>query len=125
MERNTIAEMRQILDALEQGKAVQVWNDEYQNWFDTDGYPNFRSHTYSIKPEEPKGRPFTNAEELDKAIVAHGPFIRNVNTGVRIIIDAYNSKEVKVLGMEKPMEELLKNYTFVDGTPCGVLEEGT
>lgn len=129
MERNTITEMKSILDAIEQGKAIQFTYDG-MNWNDTDKFnkpyaPDFMHNKYRIKPKEPekKGRPFTSAKELDKAIAEHGPFICNVETGIRIIIDAYNSKEVRVLGMERPMEELFKNYTFADGTLCGV-EEG-
>lgn len=127
MERNTIAEMRQVLDAIEQGKPIQCYDTHYADWYDVanNKNPNFSDYLYRVKPEEPKkkGRPFTSAEELDKAIAEHGPFIRNVDTGIRVIIDAYNGKEVRVLGMERPMEELARNYTFADGTPCGVLED--
>lgn len=94
-------------------------------WAAVDGVKGAGTCDWDYAAEIPtaKVRPFESAEELDKAIAEHGSFIRNVDTGVRIIIDAYNSKEVRVLGMERPMEELFKNYTFADGTPFGVEED--
>lgn len=120
MERNTIAEMHQVLCALEQGKAAQVWNDESKNWFDTDDYPNFRDHTYRVKPAEPKKwRPFDGITECHDAIDRHGAWVINTNNHQHCQIVAYDKAGALVAQSTKTYKELLENFIFVNGFPCG------
>lgn len=63
--RNTIAEMRMILDAIEAGKPIQykcVDDGDIGTWTDTiEVAPNFHYHIYRLKPED-KGTRLTNRE---------------------------------------------------------------
>jgi hypothetical protein len=50
-------------------------------------------------------------------------WVRNKLTGIREMIIGYGITSV-VLPTAKPiMLELLEDYTFLDGSPCGVLKE--
>lgn len=52
MKRNTIAEMKEIIEAIEQGKSIQWFNVTKDKWDDTTNKrPNFTDSTYRIKPE--------------------------------------------------------------------------
>lgn len=63
MAHKIIAEMKGILDAIEQGKTVQWYDSATNTWRDFDinrGNPNF-NFEHRIKPEEPK-KLLTNRE---------------------------------------------------------------
>lgn len=74
--------------------------------------------------EEPTIRPYANAEELDEAVKKHGVILKN-SFGRRLTITGYDDKNVSV-GMVSgcKYETLLKSYTWIDDTPCGVWEGG-
>lgn len=73
---------------------------------------------------EPTYRPYTNAEEMDEAIKVHGTFVKN-SLGRRLTITGYDDECVSVgVGQQVRYGTLLECYTWIDGTPCGVLEGG-
>lgn len=128
MGRNSIKEMKEILDAIEQGEKIQFQavtdnTGEWADWCSTQ--PNFLSFRYRIKPKETKNkwRPFRDSAEL----FAHndGKDILWLKSGdtCRLVI-AYNDKTVQFnAGLFFTMPELLSSFTFKDGTPCGVEED--
>lgn len=70
----------------------------------------------------PKGRPFTSAEELDKAIAEHGQWLIGVHSGARYLITSYGNSSVRIDGDGYTMMSMMKDFKFLDGTPCGVKE---
>lgn len=126
MEHNTTQEMKEIIDAIEQRKAIQWYNDCYDEWTDTtDEIPNFIDFTYRIKPEEPKKkwRPFKDTAELFAHNNSHDIlWLKSKATGECRLITRYGSDYVK-MPCKWHMDELLETHTFKDGTPCGVEED--
>lgn len=74
--------------------------------------------------EESKYRPYANADEMDEAIKVHGMFIENKEKGRRRAIVAYSEREIETVSDCEDYESLLKYYTWLDGTTCGVQEGG-
>lgn len=132
-EYNTIAEMRTILDAIEQGKEVQFRLIDGRNeWVKfVLKTPDFCSYRYRVKPEEPekKWRPFKNVGEFLKA--AGGKFsaiwlnCKDINRMQLVTALDYEdeNKPICVGTNWESFDALLMYCTFLDGTPCGVLEE--
>lgn len=127
MERHTIAEMKEILEAIEQGKEVQYQEAGTTNeWGKYIGKtPNFFSFRYRVKPEK-KWRPFKNTEEL--ILVSTSPnysvYVKPKGSQDTLLISGYNHNEVYITTYGwKDVGSLLEHFTFVDDTPCGV-EEG-
>lgn len=135
MERNTIKEMKEIIEAIEAGKPIQckcvsdgddgVWEDTTNN-----AYPNFYYCVYRIKSEEPKKkwRPFNNLEEFINAAGGLGAIWlkrKDINRMQLVISIDYddNDKPIRVCSVWESFNKLLENYTFADGTPCGVEED--
>lgn len=127
MKRNTIQEMKEILEAIEHGKAIQFTYDGV-NWNDTDKFinpyaPDFMHNKFRIKPEK-KLRPFKDTKEL----IAYNDglhilWLKDKTTGDLELVTMYASDYVKCQDYRYTMEELLKNYTFSDGTACGFEED--
>lgn len=74
--------------------------------------------------EESKYRPYANADEMDEAIKVHGMFVENKEKGRRRAIVAYSESEIETVSDCEDYESLLKYYTWLDGTTCGVQEGG-
>lgn len=73
---------------------------------------------------EPTYRPYANAAEMDEAIKKHGTLVKN-SLGRRLAITGYDDEGVSV-GVGQPVRygTMLKSYTWIDNTPCGILEGG-
>lgn len=71
---------------------------------------------------ESEFRPYANAEEMDAAIIKHGWTVRLKNSQDRRSIRSYNERYVELgaIRAAQPYKCLLKMYTWLDGTPCGV-----
>lgn len=131
MERNTIQEMKSILDAIEQGKAIQRCCDvENNKWEDfVTLRPNFGYNIYRIKPEEPKKkwRPFKNVDEFIKAAGGLGAiWLKRKTDGVFRIVTALENNCVTCIRLSatwESFESIFRDWTFTDGTPCGVEED--
>lgn len=74
---------------------------------------------------EPTYHPYSSVEEMDKAIKEHGMFIKHKEIERRIAIIAYTETDIETLSDYEDYKSLLKYYTWLDGTPCGVMEGGT
>lgn len=129
MEHNTIKEMKDILDAIEQGKEVQWYSVKSDVWFDSvnGSYPNFHDCKYRIKPEK-KWRPFNNLEEFINAAGGLGAIWlkrKDINRMQLVISIDYddNDQPIRVCSVWESFNKLLENYTFADGTPCGIEED--
>lgn len=70
---------------------------------------------------EPIYHPYTSAAEMDAAIKKHGLIVKNASG--RKVIRGYDDEDVFVDEGCCTYVGLFACYTWLDGTPCGVLEE--
>lgn len=119
-----------VIQAIINGQKIQV--NINNRWEDVDENHNCaflpESYEYRIKPE-PKYRPFKDAEECWNEMQKHQPFgwikpTADSIPGKFMIINSIRINEVSVTSdIDFAYNELLKYYTFVDGTPFGIKEE--
>lgn len=107
------------------------WCGEVDKIYDTDSTYRFaiKNNTQFIlfylveEPEEKKYRPYHNTSEIPS-----GALLNIVVSGdnTRLLITAVEDKRV-YLGPHGwvDLNDLYKYYTWLDGTPCGVEEQGT
>lgn len=127
MNRNQAKELLPIIKAFSEGKVIEsrcikgdksLWYDDEDPSFDDD-------FEYRIKPE-PKYRPFKDAEECWAEMLKHHPFgwVKDKETPKFLVCKALGN--LFFIGIEdKPYnyKEVLRDYTFADGTPFGIKEE--
>ena len=127
MDRNQAKELLPIIQAYAEGKVIEsrcikgdksLWYDDEDPSFDDD-------FEYRIKPE-PKYRPFKDAEECWAEMLKHHPFgwVKDKETPKFLVCKALGN--LLLIGIEdKPYnyKEVLRDYTFADGTPFGVKDE--
>lgn len=135
MERNTTAEMRQVLDALERGENVQFTGDGV-NWLGIDKFdkpyaPDFMHNRYRAQPKESKKgwMPFGTVDGFIRAAGGLGAiWLKSKNNKrMRLVTDVECSdrfQPIKVGSYWENFMSILENYTFANGTPWGVLIEG-
>lgn len=82
---------------------------------------------YRIKPEV-KFRPFANAEECWEEMQKHQPFgwVKDNETQSFFVCKAFGNLLFSIGIEDKPYNynEVLRDYTFADGTPFGIKVEG-
>ena len=127
MNRNQAKELLPIIKAFSEGKVIEsrcikgdksLWYDDEDPSFDGD-------FEYRIKPE-PKYRPFKDAEWCWAEMLKHHPFgwVKDKETPKFLVCKALGN--LFFIGIEdKPYnyKEVLRDYTFADGTPFGIKEE--
>lgn len=135
MDRNQAKEFYPILQAFAEGKVIKCrlkpdfikgsgfsddWTEVKDLWY-------MKGHEYRIKPEqEPKYRPFKDAEECWQEMQKHQPFgwVKEKERNVRTVINYVHNDGVMFSCGSVLFERLFDIYTFADGTPFGVkLEE--
>lgn len=78
--------------------------------------------------EEPKYRPYKDAEEFMEAQKEHGLYLFSTSSCCYKIVTGINYGSVAILWDSKQVEEisfkdLLARATWTDGSPCGVKED--
>ena len=127
MDRNQAKELLPIIKAFSEGKDIETKTGS--GWISIEnmsfaGNPD----SYRIKPES-KYRPFENAEECWKEMQKHQPFgwvkcKDNSIPGKFMHITSVRDNEVTISSaLDISYSELIKYYTFTDGTPVGVKVE--
>lgn len=107
------------------GKTIEARTNSISEWIGTTTPKFDLLHEYRIKPE-PKYRPFKNTEECWQEMQKHQPFgwikpTDDLIPGKFMIINRVRTNEVSITsGINFAYNELLKYYTFADGTPLGV-----
>ena len=125
MRRNEAKELLPIIQAFAEGKTIQVkaidgmWHDD-EDMLKFDANPQ----NYRIKPE-PKYRPFKNAEECWEEMQKHQPFgwIKSKDDSTLskfMFIDSLRDNEVSISNVDFNYNDLVKCYTFINGTPFGI-----
>lgn len=123
MDRNQAKDMLPIIQALAEGKHIQL-KDKTGNWMDIDfiNVELCNPNVYRIKPG-PKYRPFANAEECWQEMLKHEPFgytydrlnnIRDCITKVATTGVSYDSPTVISFA------EIFGRFVFADGVPFGI-----
>ena len=130
MNRKEAAELLPIIQAFAKGKDIEYRTKGFnENWKKVTQIPelSFKSFEYRIKPE-PKYRPFKDAKECMAEMLKHQPFGWITSQGAFFYIIyiehklcAYGSACGTILHSE--FNDVLKSFTFADGTPFGIKEE--
>ena len=131
--KKEIQRLMPLFQAIAEDKTIQ-WND-MGAWRDIDGddegffLDTFVGKTvdYRVKPE-PKYRPFKDAEECWQEMQKHQPFgwLKSKEDGSHSLITLIISEEdifINSIG-SFTSDEIMRRFTFADGIPFGVLEEG-
>lgn len=129
--KNEIQRLMPLFQTIAEGKTIQ-WND-MGLWRDIDGddegfsLDTFVGKTvdYRIKPE-PKYRPFKDAEECFAEMQKHQPFgwVKCKGDGSLGLITLIISEEsIYINSIGSNSERTMREFTFADGTPFGILEE--
>ena len=130
MNRKEAAELLPIIQAFAKGKDIEYRTKGFnENWKKVTQIPelSFKSFEYRIKPE-PKYRPFKDAKECMAEMLKHQPFGWITSQGAFFYIIyiedklfGYGSACGTILHSE--FNDVLKSFTFADGTPFGIKEE--
>ena len=130
MNRKEAIELLPIIQAFAEGKDIEYRTKGFnEDWKKVTQIPalSFKSFEYRIKPE-PKFRPFANAEECCQEMMKHQPFGWITSQGAFFYIIyiedklfGYGSACGTILHSE--FNDVLKRFTFADGTPFGIKEE--
>ena len=127
MNRNQAKDMLPIIQALAEGKHIQL-KDKTGNWMDIDfiNVELCNPNVYRIKPE-PKYRPFKDDEECWNDMKKHQPsgWVKDRN-GIKFMIENVDPSGFVEVYDEGTctFNKLFQNRTFVDGLPFGVKVEG-
>ena len=130
MNRNQAKDMLPIIQALAEGKHIQL-KDKTGNWMDIDfiNVELCNPNVYRIK-SEPVYRPFNNTKECWQEMQKHQPIgwikSKEATEDVYFTITGLTNGTCGVM-LNSPggwsLSGLFDYYTFADGTPFGVKEE--
>lgn len=124
----TTIEKIAVMQAYEDGETIQIYDSNFNTWIDTTspvGW-DWMHDRYRVKPEQ-KIRPYKDAEELIAAQKEHGPYIRRGESYYMLI--NFNNEYLKINSTDSGFltvflyHDLMIDFTWQDGTPCGIAEE--
>ena len=129
MTREEARKAAEVMLAYADGKEIE-WRSKSSGCWESITTPSFGwdETDYRIKPK-PKYRPSKDAEECWQEMQKHQPFgwVRNKNTGDYKPMTLIGNGEYDYdIGVECgfDLERIFKSYTFADGEPFGIKEEG-
>ena len=131
----TTKEMAEIMLAFERGEQIEFMSKNLRSsadWTTMTQEPewNWSDFDYRVKPK-PTYRPYNNAAECLAAQKEHGMNIRRKGCNYyrlplyitdTLIGIQYPRSNGYVVSIDKSYEDLLREYTWQDGTPCGIEE---
>ena len=129
MNRKEAAELLPLIKAYSEGKDIEMRSKnphaQLSGWAKMDEFI-FGNCEYRIKPE-PKYRPFKDAEECWQEMQKHQPvgWVKDNETQSFFVCKAFGNILFSIGIEDKPYNynEVLRHYTFADGTPFGVTVE--
>lgn len=115
----TDKEIIAVVQAHIEGKQIQFWGENSQKWLDcANNEPewDFCSFDFRVKPK-PKARPYKDRDECWADMQKHKPFgwVKHKFYG--------NYVSLVVIANDDSFECYNNTYTYVDGSPFGVVEE--
>lgn len=135
MTREEAKEFYPILQDYAEGKVIECrtkpsaikGKDIPNDWTEMKEIEYWNNVEYRIKPEV-KFRPFANAEECWEEMQKHQPFgwVKDNETQSFFVCKAFGNLLFSIGIEDKPYNynEVLRDYTFADGTPFGIKVEG-
>lgn len=139
MDRNQAKEFYPIMKAFAEGRVIECrtkpsaikGKDIPNDWTEMKDITYWSNIEYRIKPDskaEAKYRPFANAEECWNEMQKHQPFgwVKDNETQSFFVCKAFGNLLFSIGIEDKPYNynEVLRDYTFADGTPFGIKVEG-
>lgn len=139
MDRNQAKEFFPIMQAFAEGRVIECrtkpsaveGTDVPNEWTEMKEIEFWRNIEYRIKPDskaKAKYRPFANAEECWNEMQKHQPFgwVKDNETQSFFVCKAFGNLLFSIGIEDKPYNynEVLRDYTFADGTPFGIKVEG-
>ena len=124
MNRQEAKELLPIIQALAEGKIIEVKSKSSTEWIETSNPILDKYHDYRIKPE-PKYRPFKNREECWQGILKHHPigWVKDIpNNNFYSITEVTDNACIFTDGFRLLFNDGYKYLTFIDGTPFGIKE---
>lgn len=115
----TDKEIIEVVQAHSEGKLIQYWSKSLKKWLDCkDGGPiwDFSSFDYRVKSES-KVRPYKDIYECWMDMRKHEPF------GWLFGTKDHRYYQIINIDGNTNWEYWLDNYTYVDGSPFGIVEE--
>lgn len=132
-DKEEVKSVMNIIQAFADGKTIQAidpYDDEWCNQTKLNFKALFEGQ-YRIKPDskaKTKYRPFANAEECWNEMQKHQPFgwVKDNETQSFFVCKAFGNLLFSIGIEDKPYNynEVLRDYTFADGTPFGIKMEG-
>lgn len=129
MTREEVKKLFPVIQAFCEGKAIEsrCIKGDKSLWYDDNDLSFNDDLEYRIKPE-PKYRPFTNAKECWQEMLKHQPFGWVKFQGDWFLVVHIDDKSIgygSACGviMHSKFDDILKSFTFANGTPFGILEE--
>ena len=135
MTREEAKEFYPILQDYAEGKVIECrtkpsaleGTDVPNDWAEMKEIEFWKNTEYRIKPE-PTYRPFKDAEECWNEMQKHQPFgwVKDNETQSFFVCKAFGNLLFSIGIEDKPYNynEVLRDYTFADGTPFGIKVEG-
>ena len=135
MDRNQAKEFFPIMQAFAEGRVIECrtkpsaieGTDVPNDWTEMKEIEFWKNTEYRIKPE-PTYRPFKDAEECWNEMQKHQPFgwVKDNETQSFFVCKAFGNLLFSIGIEDKPYNynEVLRDYTFADGTPFGIKVEG-
>ena len=128
MTRKEAKELLPVIQAFAEGKKIEYYDDNDDEWIETSTPVWQVGVKYRIKPEL-KYRPFKNQKECWDEMLKHQPFgwFRSAYNENLFNIIGINNDGIKITNtLTKSMEtysQAFKSLKFTDGTPVGIKEE--
>lgn len=145
MDREQAKALLPIMQAYSEGKTIQFlkpdsdeWRDVLRNENNEINFDDLARYEvcYRVKPEH-QYRPFKDTKECWQEMQKHQPFgwlkdknkdseLRNIQAlteKMSTIADGVYLRGINLINGWHVFEEAVKEYTFADGTPFGIIEE--
>ena len=123
MTREEAKELLPIIQAFAEGKTIEYYDYNDDDWIETSTPIWQVGVKYRIKPES-KYRPFKTQEECWQEMLKHQPFgwIKNECGNIFNIIAIFK-EAIKLNERDNYYSECCKQFKFIDDTPFGIKEE--
>lgn len=124
MTRKEAKELLPIIQAFAEGKEIEYYDCNNDDWIKTDTPIWTSKINYRIKPE-PKYRHFKSQEECWSEMLKHQPFgwVKEISSKMLYLINGISNMSIVILEDINSFKEAMNIYEFKDGTPFGIKEE--
>ena len=125
MTRKEAKKLLPIIQAFAEGKEIEYYDCNDDDWIKTDTPIWASKINYRIKPE-PKYRPFKTQEECWNEMLKHQPFgwVRSKKCKALLWnVTSINKDDITIICDYYKFHRAFECFEFADGTPFGIKEE--